>query len=88
MANLNPPDFLDYPDTELILIGASTDVTRELGLSLHPRRETEQSADIFTMLGMERICIRSNRSSSESGGDHSPGGGGVTYVGLTGRVVT
>jgi hypothetical protein len=49
-----PPDFLDYAGTELVLIGASPDVTRELGLSLHPRRETEQSADIFTVLGMER----------------------------------
>jgi hypothetical protein len=52
--NLDPPDFLDHPGTELILIGASPDVTRELGLSLHPRRETERSADIFTLLGMER----------------------------------
>jgi hypothetical protein len=52
--NLDPPDFLDYPGTELVLIGASPDVTRELGLSLHPRRETEQSADICTLLGMER----------------------------------
>jgi hypothetical protein len=50
---LNPPDFLDYPGTELVLIGAGSDVTRELGLSLHPRQETEQSADIFTQLGME-----------------------------------
>jgi hypothetical protein len=47
-------NFLDYPGTELVLIGAGPDVTRELGLSLHPRRETEQSADIFTLLGMER----------------------------------
>ena len=52
--NLDPPDFLDYPGTELVMIGASPDVTRELGLSLHPRRETEQSADTFTTLGMER----------------------------------
>ncbi|MCW2690893.1 MAG: hypothetical protein JWR37_5783 [Mycobacterium sp.] len=53
-SNLNPPDFLDYPGTELVLIGASPDVTGELGLTLHTRRETEQSADIFTVLGMER----------------------------------
>ncbi|HEY0451483.1 hypothetical protein [Actinophytocola sp.] len=53
-ADLDPPDFLDHPGTELVLIGASPDVGRELGLSLHPRRETERSADIFTTLGMER----------------------------------
>jgi hypothetical protein len=52
--NLDPPDFLDYPGTELVLIGAGPDVTRELSLSLHPRRESEQSADTFTLLGMER----------------------------------
>lgn len=53
-AELDPPDFLDYPGTELVLIGASPDVSRELGLHLHPRRKTEQSADTFTVLGMER----------------------------------
>jgi hypothetical protein len=51
--NLDPPDFLDYPGTELVLIGASPDVTGELGLSLHPQKETAQSADFFTVLGME-----------------------------------
>lgn len=49
-AELDPPDFLDYPGTELVLIGASPDVTRELGVHLHPRRD---SADIFTRLGLE-----------------------------------
>jgi hypothetical protein len=51
---LDPPDFLDYPGTELVLIGASPDVTRELGLSLPTRRESRRSADVFTELGMER----------------------------------
>jgi hypothetical protein len=52
--DLDPPDFLDHPGTELVLIGAATDVHRELGLSLHPRRETEETAGIFTTLRMER----------------------------------
>lgn len=52
--DLDTPDFLDYPGTELVLIGASPDVTRELGLSLRPRREARESADVFTELGMER----------------------------------
>ena len=51
---LDPPDFLDYPGTELVLIGASPDVTRELGIALPTRRETRRSADVFTELGMER----------------------------------
>jgi hypothetical protein len=52
--DLDPPDFLDFPGTEVVLIGAGTDVGRELGLSLRPRRKTRQSAGIFTVLGMER----------------------------------
>jgi hypothetical protein len=50
---LDPPDFLDYPGTELVLIGAGEDVTRELGIALPTRRETRRSADVFTELGME-----------------------------------
>jgi hypothetical protein len=49
--DLDPPDF---PGTEVVLIGAGTEVGRELGLSLRPRRKTRQSAGIFTVLGMER----------------------------------
>jgi hypothetical protein len=52
--DLDPPDFLDYPGAELVLIGASTEVGRELGVTLRPRPETEQSAGIFTELGLER----------------------------------
>lgn len=51
---LDPPDFLDYPGTELVLIGASPDVTRELGIALPTKRESRRSADVFTELGMER----------------------------------
>jgi hypothetical protein len=53
-ANLDPPDFLDHPGAELVLIGAGAEVDRELGLSLHPQRETVESAGVFTVLGMER----------------------------------
>jgi hypothetical protein len=51
---LDPPEFLDFPGAELVLIGASTDVGRELDLPLRPQRETAESAGIFTVLGMER----------------------------------
>jgi hypothetical protein len=53
-ANLDPPDFLDHPGAELVLIGAGAEIHRELGLSLDPRPETAESADVFTTLGMER----------------------------------
>jgi hypothetical protein len=52
-APLDPPDFLDYVGAEVVLIGASCDETRELGLKLPARHETEQSAHIVTELGME-----------------------------------
>lgn len=52
--SLDPPDFLDYPGAELVLIGAATDIGRELGLALHRRHKTEESAGSFTVLGMER----------------------------------
>ncbi|HEV7676149.1 MAG TPA: hypothetical protein VGQ12_16585 [Candidatus Angelobacter sp.] len=51
--DLDPPDFLDYPGTELVLVGASFNPAHELGLKLRARRESER-ADIFTELKMER----------------------------------
>jgi hypothetical protein len=51
---LDPPELLDHPGTELVLIGASDDPRGELGIDLQPERETPQSADVFTQLGMER----------------------------------
>jgi hypothetical protein len=51
--DLDPPDFLNYPGTELVLIGATADATRELGVQLHPRRKREESADTFAELKLE-----------------------------------
>ncbi|MGH9159750.1 MAG: hypothetical protein ACRD2X_07150 [Vicinamibacteraceae bacterium] len=51
---VDPPDFLDQPGAELVLIGAETDPTDELGLSLDPEHETAQTAEIFSDLRMER----------------------------------
>ncbi len=50
----DPPDFLNYEGAELLLIGAAEDVSDELGIRLHPQRETEHSAEIFTQLRLER----------------------------------
>lgn len=50
----DPPDLLNYEGAELLLIGAAEDVSEVLGIRLDPRRETEQSAEIFTQLKLER----------------------------------
>lgn len=52
--DLDPPRFLDYPGTELLLVGARDDVASELGIRLHPKHQNLQSAAIFTQLKMER----------------------------------
>jgi hypothetical protein len=51
---LDPPDFLDHVGAELLLIGATQDVTGELGIRLDPERETDTTADIFEDLRLER----------------------------------
>ncbi|HXN52591.1 MAG TPA: hypothetical protein VN943_11700 [Candidatus Acidoferrum sp.] len=51
--DLDPPDFLNYPGTEFVLIGASADANEELGIQLHPRRKPKESADTFTELKLE-----------------------------------
>jgi hypothetical protein len=51
---LDPPDFLDHEGAEIMLLGASTDVTGELGLKLNPEHEAEENAQIFTDLGLEK----------------------------------
>lgn len=53
-ADLDPPEFLDHVGTELVLIGASQGVAAELGIDLRPGRETEESADVFRELGIEK----------------------------------
>jgi hypothetical protein len=50
----DPPALLDHPGVEFVLIGASADVRRELGLDLHPEHETLDSADVFRRLGLSR----------------------------------
>ena len=52
-APLDPPEFLDHTGTELVLIATSDDPHRELGIDLEPERREPESADLFTLLGME-----------------------------------
>jgi hypothetical protein len=50
----DPPELLDHPGAQLLLIGASTDVRDELGLDLNPERETERTAEIFRDLHLAK----------------------------------
>jgi hypothetical protein len=53
-ADADPPDFLDYEGTELLLIGASEDPRKELDIRLKAEHEKEPTADIFTDLRLDR----------------------------------
>jgi hypothetical protein len=48
------PEFLDYEGAEILLIGASGDVSAELGIRLDAKPETEATAEIFNDLKMEK----------------------------------
>jgi hypothetical protein len=48
------PALLDYEGVEVMLIAASESPEEELGVELHPQRESEWSADIFNDLRMEK----------------------------------
>jgi hypothetical protein len=52
--DLDPPDFLDYEGTQLLLISASADVKKELGIDLDPEKESRSSADIFRDLRLRK----------------------------------
>jgi hypothetical protein len=51
---VDPPDLLDYPGAQLLLIGAAADVRAELGIELNPERETERTAEIFQDLHLAK----------------------------------
>lgn len=53
-ADLDPPDFLDYPGAEFVVVAASQDVDEELGARLHPQSETGSGADIFQDLRLDK----------------------------------
>ncbi len=50
---LDPTDFLDYQYTQVLLIGARTDVERELGISLKPELENQADRAVLEMLQQE-----------------------------------
>ena len=49
----DPPSFLDYKDTQILLIGAELDVSGELGINLHPQNEKDALDAIVNDLHLE-----------------------------------
>ena len=45
-----PTDFLDYKYTQILLIGARTDVQKEFGITLDAERENAAAKAVFEML--------------------------------------
>ncbi|HOG45969.1 MAG TPA: hypothetical protein PLJ35_20245 [Anaerolineae bacterium] len=48
-----PTEFLDYPYAQVLLVGAETNVQRELGIALDPREENKASQIVLHMLEQE-----------------------------------
>ncbi|MBW3599832.1 MAG: hypothetical protein KY475_21495 [Planctomycetes bacterium] len=53
-SEVDPPDFLNHEGAEFVLVSAAEDVSKELGLELHPQTETESTAEIFNDLRIEK----------------------------------
>lgn len=53
-AEVDPPDFLDREGTQLLLLSASADVKKELGIELQPEDESRSSAEIFKDLRLRK----------------------------------
>jgi hypothetical protein len=52
-APLDPPSLLDHEGAEVVLIGASADARRALGIRLDAEQERLEEADIFAALGLQ-----------------------------------
>lgn len=52
--SVDPPDFLNYEGTELVLIGGQDDLGEDLGIDLKAHPKDEETADIFKNLHMEK----------------------------------
>jgi hypothetical protein len=53
-SELDPPDFLDKEGAEVVLITASEDIDKELGIELKTEHESAASAEIFKDLRLDR----------------------------------
>ena len=52
--NVDPPEFLNHEGAELLFVGAAADVSDELGITLDAERETEDTAEVFSDLELDR----------------------------------
>ncbi len=52
--SVDPPEFLDYEGSELVLIGGPDDLGEDLGIDLQAHPEDEETAEIFRDLHMEK----------------------------------
>lgn len=50
----DPPDFFNYNNAEIMFIGASDDIKKELGIKIKPEKKSEKKADIFTELRLDQ----------------------------------
>jgi hypothetical protein len=50
----DPPDLLDYPGCEFILISASDDIDEDLGVSIPKERESLDSSDLVKTLQLDK----------------------------------
>jgi hypothetical protein len=63
-APLNPPTFLDYEGAEIVLIGAASEASSELGIDLDTEAERLEDADIFAALHLapDKLPVEPMRS--------------------------
>lgn len=53
-ADVDPPEFLDHEGAEFVLVSASGDIDKELGIELDTEKETLDSAELFKDLKMDK----------------------------------
>jgi hypothetical protein len=50
----DPPELLDYPGAQLLLVGVAADVRAELGIELDRKREMQRTAEMFRDLHLAK----------------------------------
>lgn len=53
-----PPEFLDYEGTQFVLISASANILKDLGITLTPDQEQKHSMTVFKELDLEKDSKR------------------------------
>jgi hypothetical protein len=55
---VDPPELLDYPGAQVVLIGAAEDVRSELGIELNAEHENLRNAEIFRDLHLTKEAFK------------------------------